>query len=427
MKPATHLLSCLLVLLVNNPSSASLTLDQFYGHITGKWYVTRGQGGITGETINYYPLPADSVIITRINGTDSIRITGYNNSNLLSNDKFRVIWSNNFNDWQLSSNDREIHTELLPDFLKIFQTENITTFSRIESYMFSGNTDAAAAIMEGRWYFTAIGSGSFEMDQIPGSGDSITISAKDASDSIKLTYYQDCKPELSDKYRLVIDSSWSLQADALMLVNNSEINRILVWVNDSSLILRTDSMPGHYLILSHIDTFHFYKPPLLSSVTGDSACVSGDLALQAESDPGEIRWYSEPDGGIPIAYGNVFFPGDISETTTYYVDAIYNGCVTDGRIPVVAVIACPTTVGQYLQDENIIAFPDPTSGKFEIRSEQPLHLNQVIICNETGIALRNFMPDSYPVRMDIAELPKGLYFIVLLDNSSVHVLKIIKQ
>jgi hypothetical protein len=45
----------------------------------------------------------------------------------------------------------------------------------------------------------------------------------------------------------------------------------------------------------------------------DSVCVPADLALQAESDPGDIRWYNEPEGGIPIANGRVFFPNDISE------------------------------------------------------------------------------------------------------------------
>jgi hypothetical protein len=510
MKPARLLLSCFIILLLNTHTSASKTLNQFYNQILGKWYVTQWQGGITGETINLDPLPADSVIISRINGTDSIRIVGYNNSQLLSNDNFRVIWSNNYNDWQLSSNGTEIPTELSPGFLKTFQTENVTTFNRIESYVFSGDIDSAAAMMQGRWYITAIGSALYETQEYPSPGDSVIVSIKEA-DSIQLAYYQNCKIEHSDQYRLVIDSSWSLQTDALMLVNDSEINRILVMVTDTNMILKTDSMPGHYLVLLPIDTFTFYKAPFISSVTGDSACVSSDLALQAESDPGEISWYTDPVGGIPIAHGNIFFPIDITQTTTYYVDATSHGCVTDARSPVVAVInqvpeitevtggircgeghvvllasssvgdiywytdslatiavsigdsyatpelssntvyyvdaglngcfserlpvtatisyndTCSLQVRHALADENIIIFPDPTSGKFEIRFPKNIHPKRVIIFNESGVALMKLFPTSYPLSMDISEFPVGLYFIMLHDDSSVHVLKIIKH
>ncbi|HEX2396467.1 MAG TPA: T9SS type A sorting domain-containing protein [Bacteroidales bacterium] len=511
MKPARLLLPCLITLLLNANTSASKTLNQFYNQIIGKWYVTQWHGGITGETINYDPLPADSVIISRINGTDSIRIIGYNNSQLLSNDKFRVLWSINYNDWQLSSNGSEIPTKLLPGFLKIFQTENVTTFNRIESYVFSGNIGSAATMMQGRWYLTAIGSELYEMEEYPSPGDSIIVSIKETVDSIQLSYYQNCRIEHSDQYRLVIDSSWSLQTDALMLVNDSEINRIVVMVTDTNMILKTDSMPGHYLVLLPIDTFTFYKAPFISSVTGDSACVSSDLALQAESDPGEIRWYTDLVGGIPIAHGNIFFPNDITQTTTYYVDAISHECVTNARTPVVAVInqvpeittvtggercgeghvvllasssggdiywytdslasiavatgnsyetpelssntvyyvdaglngcfserlpvtatisyndTCSLTASLELPDENIIVFPDPTSGKFEIRFPENLHPKKIVVCNTSGIALKKLFPTGYPLSMDISELPVGLYFIILHDDSSVRALKIIKH
>src|SRR5512145_1105407 len=102
MKPAGFFLLFLLTLLFPINTSATGTLDQFYNQILGKWYITRCHGGITGESIYYNPLPADSVIICRIPGTDSSRITRYENSQLIGTDNFRVIWSSHFNDWLLS-------------------------------------------------------------------------------------------------------------------------------------------------------------------------------------------------------------------------------------------------------------------------------------------------------------------------------------
>jgi hypothetical protein len=337
MKHARLFLAFLLMVLFGKNISAQGS-EQFINEIDGCWYITRWAGGYTGEIINYDPLPRDSVIISRINSYDSIQITQY--LPYFTIEKFGVVWSNTFNKWTLSLSGHEVYTELSAKNFKVSLIENITTYSRVDFTdvnLYNAKIDSVADLMQGRWYLTAAGSGDFEIKENPVSGDSIIVSVFPDSDSLMVSYYKDCIPEYSDTFHIAIDSSYSLQTDALMLIGKNEIDRILVAVSDTAMILQTDSIPGHYLVLEPIDTFTFYKAPLILNVTNDSACRTADLALIVMADPGLIRWYASAEGGSPISHGNVFFP-TIMETTTFYVDAEFNGCVTPLRTPVIAVL-----------------------------------------------------------------------------------------
>ncbi len=78
--------------------------------------------------------------------------------------------------------------------------------------------------------------------------------------------------------------------------------------------------------------------PTITSTTPGSVCASGTVTLTAASSAGIINWYSEATGGVILGTGISFNTPVITINTTYYVDAIDNGCITSTRTPVIATV-----------------------------------------------------------------------------------------
>ena len=84
--------------------------------------------------------------------------------------------------------------------------------------------------------------------------------------------------------------------------------------------------------------------PFITSVTGAGVCISGSDTLFATSGSGVINWYTVPSGGSPIASGNFYVTPVVSSTTSYYVEAIENGCISLSRDPVTLVVSNGDTI-----------------------------------------------------------------------------------
>lgn len=80
--------------------------------------------------------------------------------------------------------------------------------------------------------------------------------------------------------------------------------------------------------------------PTITSTTSGSTAGSGTVKLGASASAGIINWYAAATGGVSLATGNSFTTPSISVTTTYYVEAVDNGCITNFRTPVVATVYC---------------------------------------------------------------------------------------
>jgi gliding motility-associated-like protein len=78
--------------------------------------------------------------------------------------------------------------------------------------------------------------------------------------------------------------------------------------------------------------------PTINSVSGDLVCESGSGTLSATASAGVINWYDVPTGGISLAAGSTFNTPQLNTTTTYYVDATFNGCTTLTRTAVVLTV-----------------------------------------------------------------------------------------
>ncbi len=73
--------------------------------------------------------------------------------------------------------------------------------------------------------------------------------------------------------------------------------------------------------------------PLLTFTTPAPLC-EGRATLTASADIGQVRWFASETDTTPLATGNSYTTPEILTNTTYYVDAINNGCVSGNKIPV---------------------------------------------------------------------------------------------
>ena len=81
------------------------------------------------------------------------------------------------------------------------------------------------------------------------------------------------------------------------------------------------------------------KPiPTITSVTGATNCGPGILELSATATGGEINWFTDPTGGSTLLTSPKFTTPLIRVTTTYYAQALQDGCYSAPRAPVEATI-----------------------------------------------------------------------------------------
>lgn len=81
-----------------------------------------------------------------------------------------------------------------------------------------------------------------------------------------------------------------------------------------------------------------YSAPSINSANSASGCTGDKVTLSATASAGTINWYTGVSGGTAIATGNSYTTPALTATTTYYVDAINNGCISNFRTPVTATI-----------------------------------------------------------------------------------------
>jgi|GEM_PF-6851375 len=83
--------------------------------------------------------------------------------------------------------------------------------------------------------------------------------------------------------------------------------------------------------------------PSITNSSGASICGFGSVNLTASCSSGQVDWYSSPTGGTSIGTGSPFASPAISATTTYYVEAVSNGC-SSARTAVVATVTPGPTI-----------------------------------------------------------------------------------
>lgn len=78
--------------------------------------------------------------------------------------------------------------------------------------------------------------------------------------------------------------------------------------------------------------------PTLTVGPAQPVCGSGTTSLNATPSIGSIQWYTAPAGGAPFASGNTITSPVISTTTTFYAEAVNNGCLSATREVVTVIV-----------------------------------------------------------------------------------------
>ncbi len=75
--------------------------------------------------------------------------------------------------------------------------------------------------------------------------------------------------------------------------------------------------------------------PVITATQPSGACVGGTANIGATADVGSISWYTTPTGGSPFATGiisgSVVTTPTITATTSFYAEAVNNGCASVNR------------------------------------------------------------------------------------------------
>lgn len=78
--------------------------------------------------------------------------------------------------------------------------------------------------------------------------------------------------------------------------------------------------------------------PTVLNVLNDSVCAGSKANLKASSNIGSVQWYTAATGGLPFFSGEVFQTGNLTDDTTFYVQAGNNGCIMSPRLAVSALV-----------------------------------------------------------------------------------------
>lgn len=78
--------------------------------------------------------------------------------------------------------------------------------------------------------------------------------------------------------------------------------------------------------------------PTNTSITPGTRCGIGTVTLAAAFSSGTISWFTNSSGGTAIATGGTFTTPIISASTTYYVEAENNGCISSSRTAITATV-----------------------------------------------------------------------------------------
>ncbi|MCK0189553.1 gliding motility-associated C-terminal domain-containing protein, partial [Arenibacter sp. F20364] len=86
-------------------------------------------------------------------------------------------------------------------------------------------------------------------------------------------------------------------------------------------------------------------PPEILDTTPSTICGQGTATISATvTDGGSIFWYSEESGGLPLGEGSNFETPSVNVTTTFWVEASANECITE-RTPVIVTVSEQVSVG----------------------------------------------------------------------------------
>lgn len=84
--------------------------------------------------------------------------------------------------------------------------------------------------------------------------------------------------------------------------------------------------------------------PSVTSTTPGTICTSGSTSLGATNNIGTLNWYDALSGGVLLATGTTFVTPNLTNTTSYYVEAVDGTCTTPRSAVTATVIQLPQII-----------------------------------------------------------------------------------
>jgi gliding motility-associated-like protein len=111
-----------------------------------------------------------------------------------------------------------------------------------------------------------------------------------------------------------------------------------------------DAFPIGCTLGNRVQVTATIKPvPVIGFTTPNPVCQNTNTILQANTSLGVINWYDSNTSSTSIFTGTSFTTPILSASTSYYIEAINNGCVSNRVAILVQVVPAPTVV-----DETIV-------------------------------------------------------------------------
>lgn len=86
------------------------------------------------------------------------------------------------------------------------------------------------------------------------------------------------------------------------------------------------------------------ETPVITGISSGSRCGTGTVTIGATASWGTINWYDALTGGTFMGTGESFITPNLSSSTTYYAEAMGDGCTSGSRAEVTASVITPPSI-----------------------------------------------------------------------------------
>ncbi len=129
-------------------------------------------------------------------------------------------------------------------------------------------------------------------------------------------------------------------------------------------------------------------PTIINTNTPSPNCGPGVFTLNGTTSVGIINWYAQL-GGTVVSTGLTYTTPQVTGNTTYYAEAINNGCTNGTKTPI-----------------DVIVYPLP-----EVADQEVFHCVNTVIVLDAGLKNMNYAWSTGETTQTIEVLDKGIYTV----------------
>jgi len=164
----------------------------------------------------------------------------------------------------------------------------------------------------------------------------------------------------------------------------------------------------------------------ITPISNLTVCTNGTSTLSVTGT--SVSWFSSPGGGVSIGSGTAFITPSLPSTTSFYAESTTCGPSANRTQITVTVIVCSALNEISFEKAEIIAYPNPNIGQFQIdlknKTVNPCNLR---IYNLIGELIKNQNISASENRIDLTDYPDGVYILSVSNSKQIINYKIIKQ